>query len=135
MPIKGTYYNATLGAAPTTTDHLGYTLSSGTISGTATNGTLASISITNAGTYVISYSLNGNMGTTPTVFSVTISGNNATNYNNGFFTFQTGYFCITGSDILTCTASSSIALSVYIVGGSGISFISSQCFFKTVRIG
>ena len=114
---------------------LGYVLSSGTITGTATNGILATIPITNAGVYIISYSLNGSMTTVPTVFSITIIGNNATNYNNGYFTFQSGYFCMTGSDILTCTASSSIALSVYIVGGSGISFTSSQCFFKALRIG
>ena len=108
-------------------------MSSGTISGTVVSGNIATISIANAGIYMISYGLCGSMSSTPTVYSVTITGNGATNYNNGYYTFQSGYFCVTGSEILTCTASSGIALTAYIVGGSA-SYTASQCFFKAVRI-
>jgi hypothetical protein len=83
---------------------------------------------------MISYGLCGGMSSTPTVMSITVLGGGAVNYNNGYYTFQSGYFTTTGSDILTCTASSTISLNVYIVGGSA-SFTSSQCFFKAVRIG
>ena len=45
MPIKGTYYNATLGAAPSTTSHLGYNIptQSPVFSGTITSGNTGAV--------------------------------------------------------------------------------------------
>ena len=108
-------------------------MSSGTITGAVASGNFATISIANAGIYIVSYSLNGTVSSAFTVYSVTLGGGGATNYNNGYFTFQNGYFCVTGSDILTCTAGSSITLGGYVVGGAG-TYNASQCFFKAVRI-
>ena len=62
MPIKGTYYNATLGAAPTTSGQIGYILvspSSGWTQGTLSNGEaiFATFTIPVSGTWLISFGI------------------------------------------------------------------------------
>jgi len=100
---------------------------------TVVSGSCGSVGITGAGVYFVSYALSGSVSSAATVMSFTIIGNGSVNYNNGYYTFQTGYFTTTGTDILTCTANSTISINIYVVGGSA-TFTSSQSYLKAVRI-
>ena len=74
MPIKGTYYNATLGAAPTTTSHLGYTIMAVNNANNTTSTTSAkdmvSFVIPTAGTWLINFMGGWSAGAAPANLSI-----------------------------------------------------------------
>jgi hypothetical protein len=156
MPIKGTYYNATLGAAPTSSSHLGFFGASTNITTTqaTTNGggfLIGSITLPSAGTYLISAqsgaangggggstyfafylnhstagSLSGSYGPTGTIGSVIYPFS-----NNSLSSTTIGNI----NTIVTVTASTTYNGYIYVIYSGNCQFSAGSTFINYLRLG
>ena len=146
MPIKGTYYNATLGAAPTgvTGATLGYVIKStniytpGFISGQA--GNYATIDIPIPGIYLFNILIDAlTTGSIITSGFFFISGTNVPTTNAAFPISPvniSGSFAGGGSCVINCTASTySLSNITWTGGGASATLLTAYSFFTATRIG
>jgi hypothetical protein len=150
MPIKGTYYNATLGAAPTrvtsnnAATQIGtiVTGSNNTITTVTNNMTLSTIQIVNTGIYLITFHFCFG-GTLPSTLFVNISGPsdsqgsghawNGANY--GFNTvINAGNYALNGTVIVPATNNSTYNFILNYAGSSN-SYTGTQSYSQAIRIG
>lgn len=155
MPIKGTYYNATLGAAPSSAGHLGYFGSSTNISAAIDipNNSpflVGSITLPSAGTYLImaqTGTQNGGGGTTTGILyyvNHSSQGSASTNYGPTGTIMQskfpysnlgTGPITVNFSNLVTITTSTTYNLYVYVTFTGNCQYVSTQSYFNYLRVG
>jgi hypothetical protein len=133
MPIKGTYYNATLGAAPTTSGQLG-----GLQTASFLTNTLVGQQFTN--TYSISLSAgswiiigNGYFPSVTTFSLLSISNTSAT-----FDNFSMSLVQASGNialNVTRCINVTSGTQTWYLVGQTNVTLTLSQSSFYAIRIG
>ncbi len=141
MPIKGTYYNATLGAAPTTSGHLGAITTSNPAAAVATISTgngFWTLNIPIAGIYFISFLVDfSTSGSIITSATCLLSGTNVPVANTLFVggaANTTGSFIVSGSLVVNCTASGYSLSASWTGGGFTATFIANYSYFQAVRI-
>jgi hypothetical protein len=137
MPIKGTYYNATLGAAPTLSSQLGYVLYN-TIATVfpSTNGLITSISLT-PGTWIISWLIGITYTTLPPALGIYISSSPSfPGPQIPFSTTQTGESVSQFSTVYSTATSITLNIFISYTGGSGLGFSTGTnlSYAKTIRI-
>ena len=136
-------FSRTLGAAPTTTSHLGSVFGAYTYNGTTTNGDTAaqvSLSISTAGVYLFNFSCDWNsVGSIVTSCSCQLVGTGkpvANTFFQGGPANTTGAFNICGSCVISCTVSTySLSTVTWTGGPATAAFVPLFSFFQATRIG
>ncbi len=127
MPIKGTYYKATLGAAPTTSSQLGGYISGTFITG-VTPGNIYSMSLT-PGSWIIVGNANFPSATSGTLSISETSNTN--NYNSYVSIPVSGTIAINITRCVNITSSTTY----YLIGTSGNNITLTLTTFYAFRIG
>ena len=137
MPIKGTYYNATLGAAPSTLAHLGYVINSNLSTSAdvavTTNTSLGYLTV-GAGIYLLTIFIGLKYTTAPSLIGIYLGGVSTVQFPFGIPNQNTGSITCNGSLIITKTSNANIDLLVQYFGGSGVTTLANNSF-TAVRIG
>jgi hypothetical protein len=132
MPIKGTYYNATLGAAPTTSAHLGYWVQ-GSLIATSTSGTantIWSISL-DPGSWIIVGNGTFQVGASIAILSISTTNNTRESYYEVIINISAGGPALN----ITRIPKISVTTIFYLVAQSNVVTNVSSTVLQAMRVG
>ena len=133
MPIKGTYYNATLGAAPTTSGHLGYWVQ-GSLIATSTSSspnTIYSISLA-PGNWIVVGNATFQVGVTYAALSISATNNTRDNFCE---VLTTSSGSVGPALNITRFVNPNVTITIYLVAQASSAANVSSTYIQATRVG